>query len=316
MCPMWCEIDCNENQIKCKGQEDKNGCKEADVCIDRPIKNDGTLCPGYCPAECNLEEEISCPSPPEDGCPKAPRCEKKQTDLFGRHCVEQHCKVTCEENEKYCPGNPITNRNGYPTGCFDPDACIPIDTNENGFQCDGHCPIMCDPWYEVKCDGTEIYHGPQAGCKNKDSCKEKARNPNGEFCPGESDSHGCPMTCPDDHDICPTLTDLNTGCKEQARCIPCKKNNNGDCCPSVSNCHVLCQPGQQECAQIGEDDNGCPLPRTCMDVNRDFYGDMCPVYCPGECEEWQIYCEGINDIAYFMGCRTILLIFFTVAILV
>ena len=110
-------------------------------------------------------------------------------------------------------------------GCYEEDICVAKGVSDSGAICDGNCPIMCEPTTEIKCDGTTIYHGPKAGCQNDDSCKEKARDVNGEYCPDNSDSHGCPITCPDDHHECPTRTNTD-GCKEQPSCTPCSKDNN------------------------------------------------------------------------------------------
>merc|ERR550539_1946134 len=105
LCPLWCAIECNANQIKCPGQEDENGCKETDVCIDKAVGEDGQLCPGYCPSECDVQAQHSCFTPPENGCPQAPTCEQKQTDAAGHTCDEQHCPVTCSEDEACFPGD-------------------------------------------------------------------------------------------------------------------------------------------------------------------------------------------------------------------
>ena len=285
LCPLWCQIECNANQIKCPGQEDENGCKETDVCIDRAVGDDGQLCPGYCPSECDVQAQHSCFTPPENGCPQAPSCEQKQTDAAGHTCDEQHCPVTCSEDEACFPGEQNSN------GCYGAAVVVPIKKNDLGYQCAVHRPKVCDPLHEVKCDADTIQDGTQIGCETDEICKPKERATNGEFCPDESDSHGCPITCPEDHEKCPTRT-LESGCKEQARCTPCKKDKNGECCPTSSNCPALCQPHQRECIEYGEDDNGCPLPRVCVDVTRDYYGDLCPVYCPGKCEKNQIRCEG------------------------
>ena len=293
MCPLWCETECSATQIKCGGKKDDNGCKERDICIERPISNKGELCEGYCPVECDPEKEHIYSEPPVDGCPQAPTCAQKETNHAGEYCEEQHCAITCDIMTEFCPGEQ------KPDGCKEPDICVPIFEPDTGAICEGNCPVKCDLVTEAKCDGTQIYEGPKAGCMNSDSCIPKARNVNGEYCPERSDSHGCPVSCPDDHHNCPTRTNSD-GCKEQATCTQCTRGYDAECCPSYSNCPALCQPNEKECKVVGEDDNGCPLPPTCVVQDRDFYGDLCTVYCPGLCNDGQILCAGgRNDV----GCQ-------------
>jgi len=293
-CPTWCETTCTETQIKCPGGTDENGCKEYDTCIERPVGNDNQLCPGYCPVECDLQHEHICSEPPTDGCPQPPTCKTKESDHQGEYCDEQHCQLTCETPYKFCNGEQMLD------GCMEADICVPKGkTTDQSAYCDGNCPVMCDPITEIKCDGTVIYIGPKAGCENDDTCRQKARDVNGEFCPDNSDSHGCPIECPPDHHQCPTRTNPDN-CKEQATCTPCSKDDNGECCPPSSDCPALCQPHEKECPTPGEDDNGCALPPTCVVQERDYYGELCTVHCPGVCNENQIMCPGGRDDS---GCQ-------------
>jgi len=293
LCPLWCETECTETQIKCPGGKDDNGCKERDVCLDKPIGNNNQLCPGYCPVECNLQQEHICPEPPVDGCPQPPSCEQKETTHAGEYCDTQNCQLICDAEHIFCEGTQLVD------GCYEADICVPKDTSDSGAICDGNCPIMCDPTTEILCDGTVIYNGPKAGCRNDDSCKEKSRTNNGEYCPDNSDSHGCPVQCDEEHHLCPTRTNAD-GCKEQATCTPCTKGLDGECCPQASDCPALCQPHEKECPTPGTDDNGCESPPTCVVQERDYYGELCTVHCPGICNEGQIMCPGKRDDS---GCK-------------
>ena len=289
LCPLWCTTTCSDTQIKCDGGIDDNGCKERDVCIDRPIGNDNQLCPGYCPVECDVQHEHICSEPPTDGCPEPPSCKQKEKDHEAEYCDEQHCTLICEESYKFCAGDQMVD------GCYESDICVPKgQITDGGAYCDGNCPITCDPTVEVKCDGTFIFIGPKAGCYNEDTCTEKARDVNGEFCPIQSDSHGCPVECPEGTHECPTRTG-DDNCKEPQTCTTCSRDNNGDCCPMASDCPCLCQPHEVCCQTPGEDDNGCPHPPICVVQERDYYGQLCTVHCPGVCNDNQILCDGSRD---------------------
>ena len=289
MCPLWCETECNDNQIKCPGSTDDNGCKEADVCIDRPLNPvDNTLCPGFCPVECTPVEEHICSQPVDNECPVPPTCKTKEKDHEGEYCDEQHCNLICDIAHQFCGGEQMVD------GCYEADICVPKGkTTDESSYCDGHCPVKCQD-SEILCDGQIIYGGEKDGCKAEDTCKPKARDNNGIYCPNSSDSHECPITCPEDHHKCPTRF-LPNGCKEQAGCVECTLDIFDECCPQASDCPALCQPHEEECEAAGWDDNGCPIPPTCVVVERDFYGLPCPVYCPGECNDGQIECPGGRD---------------------
>ena len=286
---MWCITECNDYQIKCPGGVDDNGCKEADVCIDRPLNPiDNTLCPGFCPVECHPVEEHICSEPDNNGCPEPPSCKTKEVNHEGEFCDEQHCNLVCDTPFKFCSGEQMID------GCYDADVCVPKGkTTDESTYCDGNCPITCKD-SEILCDGQIIYGGEKDGCKAEDICKQKARDNNGVYCPDASDSHECPITCPDDSHLCPTRLNPD-GCKEQATCTPCTYDIFDDCCPQASDCPALCQPHEEECEESGWDDNGCPIPPTCVVVERDYYGFPCPVHCPGECNSGQIECPGGRD---------------------
>jgi hypothetical protein len=284
LCPLWCETQCAETQIKCPGGTDGNNCKELDTCIDRPIGNEGQLCPGYCPVDCNVVTEHTCSTPPDNGCPQAPTCNTKATDNKGDYCDYQKCQKTCETGHKFCAGEQQVD------GCYEADICVPNDISDTLAVCDGNCPIKCDPWEEIKCDGTTIHHGPTSGCKNADSCVQNARDVNGEFCPASSASNDCPITCDDDEHPCPPQTEAN-GCKGQAGCTKCPKDKDGKCCSQASVCPCTCKSHEKCCIPPG-DDNGCPKVPICVVQERDYYGDLCTVHCPGVCNENQIMCPG------------------------
>ena len=83
-------------------------------------------------------------------------------------------------------------------GCYEADVCVPRGkTTDNSAYCDGNCPITCRD-SEILCDGQIIYGGEKEGCKAEDTCHQKARDVNGQYCPDNSDSHECPITCPQD----------------------------------------------------------------------------------------------------------------------
>lgn len=293
MCPLWCESSCTEIQIKCPGGKDDNNCKERDTCIDRPIGDNNQLCPGYCPVECNYEAEHMCPTPPENGCPVESTCKTKEVDHFGNYCDEQYCHLICDEPFKFCAGDQMVN------GCMEADICVPKGkTTDGSAYCDGNCPVKCRD-EELLCHGTKIYGGEKDGCLNDDTCVTKVHDSNGLYCPENSDSHGCPITCPPDYHQCPTRTN-QYNCKEQATCTPCSRDIENNCCPQVSNCPALCQQNEVECQTPGQDDNGCPIPPTCIAQERDHYGDLCDVYCPGVCNDNQILCPGGID---EKGCK-------------
>lgn len=290
VCPLWCETVCSDTQIKCIGGKDDNDCKERDTCIDRPIGNNNQLCPGYCPLECELFVEHICPTPPEDGCPLAPVCKTKEVDHSGQYCDEQHCHLICEEGFKFCSGDVKLD------GCMHGDMCVPTgSTADESAYCDGNCPVTCKDG-EILCDGTTIYCDgcEQEGCLNDDTCKDKARDMTGQYCPANSDSHGCPVACLPDHHQCPARI-LGDNCKEAVQCVQCSYDNDDNCCPMASDCPALCQPHEQECQTPGEDESGCPFPNQCIVQERDYYGELCDVHCPGVCNDNQILCPGDRD---------------------
>jgi len=285
-CPLWCKTYCSDTEIWCDGGVDLNNCKEPDVCLDRPIGNDNKLCPGYCPSPCP-EYQHPCGVPTIDGCPYPPTCEADDYDNGGGLCAHQTCPVYCTIDTFFCAGNQDED------GCYENDVCLPRGEADSGEYCDGHCPIMCEPHSEILCDGQTIYYGPKTGCYTAEQCNEKHRDVNGEFCPLNSDSHGCPLNCPPDHHKCPTRTHPDD-CKEQQTCTPCSKDNEDNCCPPSSDCPPLCQYNEVPCPQ-GNEENGCKKADLCVVQERGFDGELCTVHCPGVCNDGQILCPGQRD---------------------
>merc|ERR1711981_9499 len=75
LCPLWCVTTCNEvTHNKCPGGIDDNGCKERDVCVEKPVGDNNQICPGYCPVECDYQHEHICSEPEVEGCPQPPTC--------------------------------------------------------------------------------------------------------------------------------------------------------------------------------------------------------------------------------------------------
>ena len=117
-----------------------------------------------------------------------------------------------------------------------------------------------------------------AGCKGPNVCRTKVKDINGDFCPEKSDSHGCPITCPEDQVLCETRVDF-LGCKEQAFCHNRTKDNSGNFCPESSDCPALCHPYEVSCP--GDvDKNGCKEPDVCVEQERSFAGELCTIQCP------------------------------------
>lgn len=287
LCPLWCETKCDDTQKHCPGGVDENGCKEMATCINKKIGNDNQLCEGYCPKDCDPVEQNTCTVDPIDGCEQAPNCEEKSKDNHGEYCDEQQCTLACETTHKFCKGEQKVD------GCWELDKCVPKDISDSGALCDGNCPITCNPVTEILCDGTKIYDGPKSGCFNDDQCVDKKRDCNGEFCKDSSASHGCPIVCKENEHACqPRFDECN--CMEQATCTPCTLVD-GKCCPPASDCPALCKPHEKECTPPGTDENGCPKPKVCVVQERDYYGELCQVHCPGVCNEHQIMCPGDRD---------------------
>jgi hypothetical protein len=180
-------------------------------------------------------------------------------------------------------------------GCYEADTCVTRGIGKDSKLCAGTCPVECNDITEIKCHGQKDHDG----CIGQDVCHAKARNVNGEFCPDNSDSHGCPIICPEDEILCPAKMNI-LGCKDQATCFPVEKDNSGDNCPDSSVCPTICQPNEISCPG-GIHENGCKKQDVCIPQKRDYDGNLCPIHCPGICGENEILCEGHPDP---MGCET------------
>ena len=286
-CPLRCEQTCSNTHIKCPGKIDDNECVENDFCHPKGYDNDGDLCPGFCPSECSPDEH-KCPSPPDsNGCEQPPSCKPKGIDNSGGICPNKACPVFCNiDVEIPCKG--IVNMDG----CYEDDICIPKEYSNTGILCPGRCPVHCDPWLEILCDGQMIFHGPKSGCFNEDECYPVAKSRTGETCDADLDEHGCPVTCPPpDYIECPPQNEEN-GCKSKIVCVQLPKGNDGEYCPAHSVCPTVCDPHEVKCNQTGVDDNGCKLPDICVQQERNINGELCTVQCPLECNDNQILCPG------------------------
>ena len=287
-CPFHCPEICNDNQVKCAGHKmDLKGCEGQSTCHNRTIDNDGDFCPedSDCPVFC-LENEVRCPGGVDGrGCKISDVCIPEERDANGTLCPVQHCPLNCNQNETYCEG--WTNA----VGCRENDTCHPRGVNFGGELCPEKCPVHCNAT-EVECEGQIQYgNGTNAGCRGEDICRPKSISEiTGEFCSEKSDSHGCPITCPDFQVLCPAKKD-NAGCLEPAFCFNKTTSHDGDYCPEESVCPTICLP-DQVCCYIGIDETGCTKPDICMEKELDVNGEFCPFHCPGVCTEDEVQCEG------------------------
>jgi hypothetical protein len=290
-CALICPCDCMETEKCCPGGVETNGCKENDFCHDKGMGSDGSICPGFCPFTCE-ETKLTCPEPddPVTGCDNPASCIPKQNDNNGDECLDQQCPLTCHITYRLCIGDVQVD------GCKEDDICIPKGTGNNDQLCAGNCPVECVP-EEIKCPGQEDYctDCPTSGCFYDDECKPRAKDMNGESCVDESASHECPVTCPEDEYLCPPAT-TPLGCLEQEICHPKTKDEDGDWCDPHSYCPTLCQPHEVLCEVNDLDEWECKLPDLCIQQNRDFDGELCPVHCPIECPPDELLCPGqINE---------------------
>ena len=291
-CPLVCIPNCDDDELICPGTILSNGCQENDYCHPKGKSSDGSTCPGFCPDECESDEILcSSPSDTNTGCDVAPVCLPKQKDDNGNECTYQQCPLTCTDTEELCKGS-LDHQ-----GCREEDSCITKGTSNSGELCPGICPVNCHE-QEIKCKGQVIFGGgPYAGCVDSDECKPKAKDLNREYCPDESASHECPITCPPEEVVCPPST-TTLGCLEEAECSPKSKDGDGNWCPYESDCPPNCDPNEVACPG-GTDQNGCKVPDICLHQDRDINGNLCTVHCPEDCEENEVLCPGSkND----LGC--------------
>merc|ERR550539_1874262 len=117
-------------------------------------------------------------------------------------------------------------------------------------------------------------------------------NVNGEDCPDDSDSHGCPRYCDEQHGevLCPAYED-HLGCKPKALCMMKSKGADGRDCPSHSVCPKECGVDELLCGD-GIDSNGCKNADRCLPRGKDHDGGLCTTACPPVCLENQVKCDG------------------------
>merc|ERR1719355_362118 len=123
-----------------------------------------------------------------------------------------------------------------------------------------------------------------------DVCHPKAKDTNGEFCPDDSASHNCPVSCNENEALCPGNTNA-LGCKGADECKEKTKDATGEYCPDTSVCHTPCKLHEISCPG-GIDVTGCKKPDMCLPRGRDFSDELCPVHCPSECTETELMCPG------------------------
>ena len=289
-----CPIRCCNDTIPCKVTDDHLGCLGTMECVPRSYGTNGTECPdnSVCPVHCD-ENELKCPvfDKDEDGCIKPDLCINQDRDVNGDLC-QSHCPVTCKDEEIFCPGH----RNEL--NCLEADHCEKREKKKWGDDKDGLCPGYCP----IECKNGEILCPTQLdpcdGCPSQPLCVVKQKNVNGEYCPDNSASHGCPKICSfDDYKttkdfvLC-DLAEDSLGCKPEAKCLHRALSNNGDYCSTDSVCQPICKIDEINCND-GFDSQGCRRSDICVKSGRDKDGNLCQNrQCPKKCSEDQIRCTG------------------------
>ena len=116
-----------------------------------------------CPRLCDeIDGYVLCPANEmANGCALESLCMPRQKDAYGEYCPSYS---TCPQ---YCKNNELRCEYGMDSrGCKDTPVCIEIETDKDGFQCPGHCPL--------KCTGDEAlqYGGMAAnGCPIPSTCQ-------------------------------------------------------------------------------------------------------------------------------------------------
>ena len=298
--PTGCKEECQktkiqncdeDNSIECPGLEDDNGCKQQETCVTLTADGNGAKCPGICPKKCE-EDEIQCKKPTREGCPDDSECITKGAlnakDNKNNDCPaidnddEDFCVPECKDDQILCRG-PVDEKTGCKTG---KDQCVPKGKGTDQQLCPGVCPKECDGVGQIKCPGIPT----ENECPTEDTCRQKAEDDNGRFCLDSSDSHGCPIKCPEGKIDCEPKTDA-LGCKEQRLCYDKKFDNAGKECQKSSICPTPCKPNEVSCPG-GMDKNGCPKPDTCHPQHHDFNNNVCPTNCPALCDDDDIVCKG------------------------
>jgi len=266
---------------------DDNGCKNPDNCIPEERDFNGDICPVHCPETCDLDVELKCPGTrnPVTGCKSKEKCIAKGTHQWGETPGTEcpgWCPAVCNDDEILCPSytDPC---NGCPTE----EICRQAIKNVNGKFCDGkeytirhegedyrengnrrggelsashNCPVYCKEWNgEIQCPVYEDI----LGCKPAASCvvRQVKSEVDGviEYCPATS---VCPKECPIGEKLCHYEENDADGCHHEDICIPIPRDNfNAPC--AMDWCPPLCA-GAETLQDNGIDEQGCPLPATCV----------------------------------------------------
>jgi len=294
-CPVVCRVDCDlDTGIVCPGEGDGD-CPGQETCEPRPRCTDGSWGPGFCLQECN-ETAIPCKPYCDPTCEVCcdniyqPICQPKQLDCHGCYCPDEYqwCKKTCKEDEHYCCGCQDWNC------CYQEDSCVKREECRScpDGLCPGICPVCCKEG-EVKCHGPIDYKPNGEQCPGQDTCVICAKDCEGNCCPDDSDSHGCPINCRPDEVLCPGKPCAD-GCKTPACCRKRSCDINGNWCPMHSDCPCHCPDGYT-CCPGGEDELGCKKADICVVKHLDYQGAECPFHCPKPCDECEVFCPGKLD---------------------
>ena len=290
-----CLTKCCNETIPCEVTDGHLGCLGIIECVPLSHGHNGTACPAssVCPVHCK-DNEIKCPvfEKDEDGCIKPDICVHQDRDENGDLCPS-HCPVTCKDEEIFCPGH----RNVL--NCLEADHCVKRETkkwgDDKGGLCPGYCPIKECGEGELLCP-TQL--DPCDGCPSEPLCVQKQKDNNGEYCPDNSASHGCPKNCAIDNYeatkefvLCEVVEDL-VGCKPEAKCERRAINDNGEFCPGTSVCQTSCENDELSCYD-GVDNQGCRRSDVCLEIGNDKDGYLCQNrQCPKTCQNDQIRCPG------------------------
>lgn len=309
-CAGCCLVNCTESCCNCKEDDDHWGCIKEDTCVNKDTDKWGNLCDDDCKNTCPVPCEppkLRCQNDDDsNGCAVADSCFSPCLDRYGEPCPYCQCPLECHPtNEKKCCGcnDGINPENKCKRECV----CKKNQVNTQSKVCPGVCPQCdcCKP-NEVCCLGVVDYSDTEyCGCKGQEKCKPKMCDDDGTYCPLDSASHNCPLTCPPDEILCEPHEGL-TGCKGpweccKRTCKPCVMEATGICeyCPQVSDCPKRCPPISYPCPGC-LDPCGCKREDICVYQYRDFEGQLCPFHCPECCGENQVLCEGVFD---DKGCK-------------
>ena len=189
-----CELTCRENQVKCSGGLDDNGCPNAQTCVDLP-PDEECVAENFCPKFCGDDEELCEGIIDEKGCKLESVCVPRN-DNCGTSCP-----VQCTDNQQLCSGPPDE------FGCRSwEDHCIDLK-DSNG--CTAYCPASCGA-DEVDC-GTQY---DANGCPLPPKC---LANDVTALCPNRCTAER-QINCLEGEERCPETLDSN-GCVEEPVCM-------------------------------------------------------------------------------------------------